>query len=246
MAKTEVQVAGPVTGELVIDYSITNEQLEKLRTDYCDLDAKVDYDAVKMALAVCRSLRSGVEKKRKELVADSVKWQKSVNKEANRVKGLIAAVEDPLKLSKKAVDDAKEAARLAEIKRKEQEEAAARQAELDAIQEGRNKLAQEKREIEKLRGAIREKVVDEPEDQLCDDLLGKEKEVSEDGIESPTQSHTTITNDEINVLEKWLVMCRDTRPAMKSDGARNTVLRVLAFLQHELDEMPEPQKPLVI
>ena len=61
------------------------------------IDDKKGYQAVKEARSIMRKLRTGVEDKRKELKADSLKIGAGIDGEAKRLTMLIVEVEDPLK-----------------------------------------------------------------------------------------------------------------------------------------------------
>ena len=68
------------------------------------IDDKQGYKAVKEARSIMRKLRTGVEDKRKELKADSLKIGAGIDAEAKRLTNLIVEVEDPLKNRIEAID----------------------------------------------------------------------------------------------------------------------------------------------
>ena len=70
-----------------------------------DASSPAGYEQCRLGAAEVRTCRTGVEKSRKEMVQDSVTWQKKVNAEAKRVTALLVAIENPLKVEMKRVDD---------------------------------------------------------------------------------------------------------------------------------------------
>ena len=68
------------------------------------IDDKKGYQAVKEARSIMRKLRTGVEDKRKELKADSLKIGAGIDGEAKRLTMLIVEVEDPLKDKLEKID----------------------------------------------------------------------------------------------------------------------------------------------
>ncbi|WP_299726739.1 hypothetical protein [uncultured Endozoicomonas sp.] len=93
----------------VVEYGVTDAALNELRERYNsvpDAATKEGMKTIKAALKELVPLRTGVEKKRKVLVADAVAWQKKVNSEAKRITGRILEIETPLQEAKKEVDNA--------------------------------------------------------------------------------------------------------------------------------------------
>ena len=101
-----------LTGDEMIEQSLKkyepekgvtyNKKIADLKEMYKDLqienvDDKEGYKKVSEAISVLRPLRTGVEKKRKELVEFSNKYNKAVNAEAKRITELIEEIEKPLK-----------------------------------------------------------------------------------------------------------------------------------------------------
>lgn len=102
-----------------------NETIEVYKQQFSGLEITgiedVDgYKAVVTALKTVKQMRFDVENKRKELVADSIKHQKLVNGESDRIKALIEPLENDLAAKKKVVDD--EALRIQAEKEKVVEE----------------------------------------------------------------------------------------------------------------------------
>ena len=78
------------------------------------------YDQVDDAIKVVRPLRTGTEKKRKEINADYIKIKKGIDEYAEKIENQIAEIEDPLQAEKKLADEAR-AKRDAEIKQAEEQ-----------------------------------------------------------------------------------------------------------------------------
>jgi DNA repair exonuclease SbcCD ATPase subunit len=107
--------------QAVKSYNVTDAAIGKLREAYANLTIKdtsdkEGYEQVRAAIADVRSLRTGIEAKRKELIEFPLKFQREVNAEAKRITAELEAIEGPLKDKKAYIDN--EAERL----RKEAEE----------------------------------------------------------------------------------------------------------------------------
>lgn len=91
----------------VIDYNVTNNAIVELQKKYTDLKAsdKEGYKTVTKALSEVRTLRTSVEKKRKEYKADSLEYGRKIDAEAERVTNLLLNIENPLKTEKENYDN---------------------------------------------------------------------------------------------------------------------------------------------
>jgi len=121
--------------EQVVKYDITDVSLEKLREKYAvvpDVESKEGYETVRLGLAEIRTLRTSVEKRRKELKADAISYGKRVDGEAGRITGILQAIEEPMRIAKSNFDEAKEAEKQAKIQA-EQERVAGIKAKITAI-----------------------------------------------------------------------------------------------------------------
>lgn len=160
-----------------VSYQLTDAQIAETRERYAALEATTPagYEEVRQALAVVRGTRVGVEKRRVELKAEALDYGRRVDAEAKRLTALIESIEAPLAAKKQAVDDEKarlkaeaEAAKLAALEAKLQEERAAEEARLKAIRDQeearlaaeraalaveREQLAEERRQAEQVRAA---------------------------------------------------------------------------------------------
>ncbi len=68
------------------------------------------YKLVMSGLAKCRGMRTAIEKQRKSLKSDALKWGRTVDGEARRLTELINDIEEPLVATRKEEDDRKAAA----------------------------------------------------------------------------------------------------------------------------------------
>ena len=104
-----------------VKLGVTAASIKKLAEKYPsdnvpDVSTKDGMLACKSALREISACRIGLEKKRKELVAGAVEWQKEVNGKANGFKNDIVTIEYPYRESKTAEED-----RLATEKRNAEE-----------------------------------------------------------------------------------------------------------------------------
>lgn len=106
-------------------FNLADSAIAELKKQYGGLkiqdanDTKA-YKAVTEALAIVRTKRTSVEKKRKELKASYLETGRAIDAEAARLTVLLEEIETPLTNEKKRIDDEKENARL-EKERQEQE-----------------------------------------------------------------------------------------------------------------------------
>lgn len=106
-------------------YNVADAKLAELKQEFGDLkisdvEDKEGYKKVTEAIAILRPLRTGVEKKRKELNEVPIAYKKAVDDEAKRLTALIEEIENPLKEQKDFIDAEKERIKQAEIQAKEE------------------------------------------------------------------------------------------------------------------------------
>lgn len=141
-------------------YPITEADITARFAGYAELtaDSPQGYKAVQAAIGELRSARVDVEKRRKDLKAESLEYGRRVDEVAKYLTGLIEAIEHPLKAKKAAVDEEK-----ARVKaEKEAAERAAVEAQIRAEQEAEaarlkaeaERLAQERAALEWERAAL--------------------------------------------------------------------------------------------
>lgn len=162
----------------------TNEEAAiALRSKYADLPActtKDGYEAHRVAIGELTKLRTSVERRRKELKAESLETGRRIDAFARWATDLIESVETPLRDAKSIIDDAAEKKRLAEIekvrleqeaierariteeeaKRKAEREAeeAKLRAEKERLESERAKIAAERKAFEDAQRIEREKI----------------------------------------------------------------------------------------
>jgi hypothetical protein len=114
-----------------VTYDISAERLAELEAECKELDPAKSTKAYEESRIVLRKLvttRTTMDKRRKELKADSLAWGRLVDSEYKKWETLLLAIEEPVAAKIKAVDEAKEHARRA----KEEAERKALEAELEA------------------------------------------------------------------------------------------------------------------
>lgn len=135
-----------------VNYDISAERLAELEAECATLDPTKGtkaYDEARVVLRKLVTTRTAMDKKRKELKADSLAWGRLVDSEYKKWETKLLAIEEPVAAKIKAVDDAKEAAR----RDKEEAERKALEAELEAELEARR--AAERAEQERIAEANR-------------------------------------------------------------------------------------------
>lgn len=109
-------------------FNVADAKIAELKDQFKDLqitgvDDKKGIKAITEAISIVRSLRTGVEAKRKDLKNFYLNTGKGIDAEAKRITELLVEIEEPLKAKKQVVDD--------EIKRIEDEKIKAEQKRLD-------------------------------------------------------------------------------------------------------------------
>jgi len=145
-------------------YSVTVEELRAKLAPYreCAFDSPAAYRDGARAIAVCRSLRGEIEATRRQLKTGALEYGRRVDSVAKSLVALVEETEEPLKLAKAKVDEAKERERQAKLRaEREAEEArlrAAREAEEARLRAAREaeeaRLRAEREAIEAERAAL--------------------------------------------------------------------------------------------
>ncbi len=114
----EMQELNVIDKSLPIDLGVADEVIAGLKGRLTGLTADTHngYQQVKAGIAEVTTLRTGVERDRKELKKSALDWGRKVDSEAKRVTNLILEIERPLRLEKARIDSE------ADRKRKEVEE----------------------------------------------------------------------------------------------------------------------------
>lgn len=171
--ETVKQVVQATRIDSMITYPVAKQEIAELRQKFGGLacDTPKGYESTRLAIAQCRELRGKVEKRRKELKADSLEFGRKVDAVAKHLTSELLSIEEPLALLKSEVDDrkqkereAKEAAERAKVEAELKAKHEAEQARLKAEREAEEaKLAQERAKLEAERAemAAKQKAIDE-------------------------------------------------------------------------------------
>jgi len=105
-------------------FNVTDSAIAKLNADYSMLtiqgiDDVAGYDAVRTARIVVKGYRVEVEKKRKELIADALDFNRAISKEAKRITDLFTPLESFLSSQENAYKEEKEKIKQAELEAKQ-------------------------------------------------------------------------------------------------------------------------------
>src|SRR3954464_5397436 len=97
------------TGETAISFGVSTAEIDAVRERYAALEATTSagYEEVRQAIAVVRTTRVNIEKRRVELKAEALAYGRQVDNEAKRWSTLVESIEAPLVAKKQAVDDEK-------------------------------------------------------------------------------------------------------------------------------------------
>ena len=165
-------VVDPETQQMQL-YGITTAKIEALKGKCLELscDDPRGYEDTRRMIALLRTTRTRIEKRRKEHNAEHQEAIRFVNGIAKQLTTFVENLEEPLKLKKLEVDEAKERAkraaeaaeaeRLAAIERarieaEQAERRAAHEAEQTALREQAEQLAKERAEMEAARARAAE------------------------------------------------------------------------------------------
>lgn len=92
---------------LVPKFGVSLTDIKARCAEYATLDATEDYKGVVRAISDFRTTRVAIDKRRKELNADALDYQRRINRVAGELTSLISPTEQLLKAKKRAVDDEK-------------------------------------------------------------------------------------------------------------------------------------------
>lgn len=148
----------------IIAYDVNEEQIAMLAREFAGVtfDTPKSYEQGRRAIARCRELRVAVEKRRKELKAESLEYGRKVDAVAKRYTEALESIEAPMLAAKAVVDAEKE-----RVKREaELAERARIEAELQAKREAEEAKLRAEREAEEQRIAEERRKLDEERAQL--------------------------------------------------------------------------------
>lgn len=112
MSAASSHAAGGELATLVthpITYPVTQDEIAKLRAEYVSLagrdanDAQV-YESIRVGIGKLRTLRTAIEKRRKDLKQGALDYGRNVDAAAKSLTGSVSELEDPLQAMKDAVD----------------------------------------------------------------------------------------------------------------------------------------------
>lgn len=165
-----------------------------MRDRYADMtcDTPKAYEATVKAISECRSTRTALDKRKKELNEDADEWRKSVLRIHKELYAAVEEIEEGLKAKKQIVDDAKaqanrdkelaeQKARDDEAKRKLAEEAAkvkvAQELEAKKLADEAERLRVEKEKLDKLQAMLDQaKAAMDEEKRVADEAARVERE----------------------------------------------------------------------
>ncbi len=101
----------------------TREHLEQMKATYGalvvhNIEDMAGYKVVAEGISKLRSIRTGIEKRRKELTEPALEFQRKLKAVADEIIAEIVPLEERLKSEKARIDDAKEVSRRAEFQRR--------------------------------------------------------------------------------------------------------------------------------
>ncbi len=107
----------------IVEYNVTDAAIEEMKNRYMaltvsGLDDKKGFSEVHEARMVVRGKRIEVEKKRKELKADALKWGQKVDAEARRITKLLEPIEEHLTIEEEKITKEKERIKAEEERRR--------------------------------------------------------------------------------------------------------------------------------
>ena len=188
-------VAEELKSTHVVEYSVSDAAIEKLRERYTGLtiESTADYERVRVGIAEVRDIRVAVEKTRVELKADALAYGRKVDAEAKRITSLLLEIEEPLKLEKQKVDDEKARVKRekeeAERRRIEEELRIKREADEAAAKAERDRIAAEQKaeadRLAKERAALEaERAAAEEERRKAQAVIDEQNRVERERIEA--------------------------------------------------------------
>lgn len=215
-----------------------------MRERYADMtcDTPKAYEATVKAIAECRSTRTALDKRKKELNQDADELRKSVLHIHKELYAAVEEIEEGLKAKKQIVDDAKaqakrdkelaeQKARDDEAKRKLAEEAAkvkaSQELETRKLADEAERLRVEKERLDKLQAMLDQaKAVMDEEKRVADEAARVEKEKAEEAKREADKK----AKEKADAEEKEKQAARDAEKA-KQDELNRQLAAELADLK---------------
>lgn len=139
-----------------ITYATTVTEIMVLAKQYKGIDARANFETARAARQHLRTLRVGIEARRKELKAEALEFGRQVDGGAKVLREAIEAIENPIDAQIKAIEqeeakakfEIENAERLAREQKEREEREAEEKKKADALEEERQKLAEQQRQQE--------------------------------------------------------------------------------------------------
>lgn len=217
----------------------SNAGIAKLKEQFGGASAKDNYALVAEGIKVCRSLRSKADKAKKELNENALAWQRTVNGEHKRIINAIKDIEDPLKDSKREVDEAEQRAKEEALRAMREKEERERREEEERLAREREELEAEKRELarqkEELEAKLREQ---QPEDDQPETKPPVDEPKATVSIPSGLPE-----GDELDRICTWMERIRDTAPEVESTNGIAFVTEILEVVRKQEERLqPAPKR----
>lgn len=209
----------------VTDASIAELSERCLALKVSGIDDKEGYEVVKTARIGVKNRRVEVEKKRKELKADSVAFGKAVDGEAKRIFALIAPIEDHLIAQEKIVEDEKDRVKeeKAEKERKEGEERQKEFEEANRVEEERLEKVRLEQEATAAELKKQQDKIDADNKRIADEEVEKERLANVQKVEEEAAELARI-NANKEQEEKEEQERKDVEQAQKDEALRVAML----------------------
>lgn len=197
----------------LVEYGVTEAAIRELSEKLVVTDCTVreNYEFTRRGIATCRELRVGIEKRRKDLKADSIEYGRKVDAIAKTLTARIEAIESPLQNAKDQVDAAKAAAKAA-AEAKERAEREAAEAQRRAEEEARLQVERDKLEAERKAFEERQRLVNEQHER---ELAEQRRRAEEEAAQERER-----LNAERRVLEEQLRRQEEERKKLADEVAR--------------------------
>lgn len=230
-ADTETQ-----TETLPVNYNVPDAAIAELAERFQGLTAETTdkYKVVVKAIAEVRTLRVGVDHRRKELKRDALDYGKRVDDEAKRITAALREVEDPLKEAKAEIDDEKAKVK-AEAEAKEKERVDAIQAKINDI--GSTVLRVYGKDADTIRGALADLEWNEPTEAEYGDSLQHVCQVRAEQIKNLTKAVEERESFEAEQAELFEQREKQEKEQAKLDAQRAEQEEEQAKLDEEKEKV---------
>jgi len=212
----------------IIEYDVTDAALAELKAKYANMPmvTKADYKALMAGISETLGLRTGVEKHRKMLKADSLAWGRRVDAEAKRITAALVKIEQPMK-DLKAAEDARVAEEAAEKARQAQkriDDLKAREEEDARLAKEREAIEAEKREMAEKQKAAAAKLEEERRAIAAEqEKIRKDQEEQQRAIDEE-KARLQAIEDAKKAEEAEAQRIADQEQAEKEETARRAAL----------------------